>query len=393
MHIKYVGSEELGTTKINSNTKVVVLSGAVVVASTAIDDYPRLNSMYIDSIGYEIGRTLLYAYASHDIEIVGESGSIINGGGFGCRVDERAGAHPGLIRFVNCKNITLKNLALVDSPCWAVQFMNCENIVVENVSIVSKWGGCNNGIDLISCKNVRINNCVLDTGDACVSIKTITELPCENVLIENCIMSSEFSALKLGTESVGDFRDIIFRNCTIRRAECCAIEIVPTDGGSVDGLTVENIDIKSATGPIFVANGTRNASFISGITSKTQSSISNVILKNIKADVHISESQLYGDGRGDCVFLSGTKNKKLKNLTIEDCTFKMPGGKVKDKAYVMQELKDEYPEYYILGVAPASGIYVRHADGVSLKNVTIEIKEDDNRKKVVFDDTINYVVE
>ncbi len=394
MRIKYIRSEELGTTKISSGTKVVIAAGAVVLASTAIVDYPRLNNMYIDSMGHENGRTLFYANGSCDIQIVGENGSIINGGGFGCRVDDRANSRPGLIRFVNCKNVKLENLSLVDSPCWAVQFMNCENVIVEKVSIVSKWGGCNNGIDLISCKNVKISNCTFDTGDACVAVKTITKEPCENIVIENCTMSSDFSVLKIGTESVGDFKDIVFRNCVVKRAECCAIEVVPTDGGSVNGLTIDNVNIKSATGPIFIANGTRNASFVGAPVSGLPSSISNVFLKNIQADVHISESQLYGGaGCGDCVFISGTKSQRIKNIVIENSQFNMPGGKIKDKSYVVQELKDEYPEYYILGVAPASGIYVRHADGVSLKNIIIEIKEDDNRKKVVFDDTTNYIVE
>lgn len=385
MQVQYILSKETGTIKIASNTKIVVRKGAVISSSLNIDDYLDSGDFYVDVLGRESGRTLFYAKDKHDFEILGEDGSAINGRGSSWFSNEASNRRPGLIRLVNCKNVKLRNLVMIDSPCWAIQLSNCENVEIENVNIISKWGACNTGINVDSCKNVHISNCVFDLGDSCVAIKTTTISSCENILVENCIFSTNWSAFLIGTETVGDIKNVSFKNNLIRRADGCVIKIVPTDGGNVENVLVDNIDVKSGTGPVFIANGKRNARYYGNDGSESGSSISDVILRNIKADIYLNESPLYG-GCGDCVFISGNETVRLKNILIEDCYFKMPGGKTLDEEYAVQELADQYPDYYILGVAPASCMYVRHVDGVTIKNVEIDLKEYDKREKIVFED-------
>lgn len=51
------------------------------------------------------------------------------------------------------------------------------------------------------------------------------------------------------------------------------------------------------------------------------------------------------------------------------------------------ETAQSYPEVYVYGrVLPAKGIYFRHAENVTLENVTVETYRPDTREDFVFDD-------
>jgi hypothetical protein len=53
------------------------------------------------------------------------------------------------------------------------------------------------------------------------------------------------------------------------------------------------------------------------------------------------------------------------------------------------EKKAAYPEFSMFGELPAWGLYVRHVDGLTLKNISLRIEEQDYRHAVIFDDVKN----
>ena len=50
------------------------------------------------------------------------------------------------------------------------------------------------------------------------------------------------------------------------------------------------------------------------------------------------------------------------------------------------EVPKKYPEFSMFGELPAWGFYVRHVEGLKIKNVNIKIKKGDYRPAFVFDD-------
>ena len=50
------------------------------------------------------------------------------------------------------------------------------------------------------------------------------------------------------------------------------------------------------------------------------------------------------------------------------------------------EVENQYPEFSMFGELPAWGLYVRHVEGLTLKNVTVIAKDKDYRPAYVFDD-------
>jgi hypothetical protein len=51
------------------------------------------------------------------------------------------------------------------------------------------------------------------------------------------------------------------------------------------------------------------------------------------------------------------------------------------------ENEANYPEFSMFGELPAWGFYIRHAEGVKLKNVTVSYLKEDFRPAFVVDDT------
>lgn len=57
-----------------------------------------------------------------------------------------------------------------------------------------------------------------------------------------------------------------------------------------------------------------------------------------------------------------------------------------DDPYNVPEMVSEYPEPSILGILPAYGIYARHVDGLTMKNVSLNYIVEDTRPAIVLDD-------
>ena len=255
---------------------------------------------------------------------------------------------------------------------------NCENVTIERVQIVSLWCISNYGIDIDCCRHIVINDCVINSYDDAVVLKSTKNIPAYDINISNCNINSQWAAFKIGTESVGDIKDVKFKNIAGEWANGCIVKMVPTDGGSIKNIEISDVCFGQSIGLIFIANGERKWSYYKGETSEKFSTIEDVKLKRISIKQAI-ETKLPNPFIKGCVFISGTKKHKIKNVIIEDCEFAVSGGEEKveksGKRFEVEELKKQYPEYYALGVPPAYGAYLRHIDSVILRNVKFNLKK------------------
>jgi len=93
---------------------------------------------------------------------------------------------------------------------WSLHATYCENVVIKNLTIRST-GGNGDGIDIDSCRYVRIEGCDISTGDDCISIKSGRGYEAykllktsEDVVISNCTMAdSIFACIGIGSETSG----------------------------------------------------------------------------------------------------------------------------------------------------------------------------------------------
>lgn len=126
-----------------------------------------------------------------------------------------------MINLYRSRNIVIRDISIVNSPSWNIHPVDCENVLIDGVSIVNpKLSPNTDGIDPESCRNVRISNCYISTGDDCIVIKSgykyIADHPfgvCENITITNCVFGFGHGGVAIGSETAGGVRNVTASNC------------------------------------------------------------------------------------------------------------------------------------------------------------------------------------
>ena len=377
------GTYICGTLFLRNNLTVRLEKGAYIIGSMDFDDYSDDVNLFIDAVGGERGKALIYGEGVENFRIYGDG--IINGRG-GLFKDDHPGAasRPFLVRIKDCRNVSFEGITLQDGAAWNFHIMNCDNVTVKGITIKSHVNANNDGIDIDASRDCLIENCFIDTGDDAICFKTTVDRPCRNITVRGCTLSSNWAAIKIGTESVGDFENINISDVFIYDTNGCAIKIVPVDGANVRNVKIENIRFENSTGPIFIANGNRLRQYHQGNFRTEPGQIENVTIKNLSSDCINAVGTTYqGEDWGNaksCIVVSGTPDKPVKNLYLSDFTVKMAGGCNVYEMHEIPEMGKRYPEFHNFGVLPAWGVYTRHTDGLVTENISLELKDDDVRE-------------
>src|SRR6185295_3725947 len=121
---------------------------------------------------------------------------------------------PNFITTYRCKNILIEGVTIVRSPMWEIHPTLSDNITVRGVSI-STHGPNNDGCDPESSRDILIENCVFDTGDDCIAIKSgrnndgrRVNVASENIIVRNCTMKDGHGGVVIGSEISGDCRNV-----------------------------------------------------------------------------------------------------------------------------------------------------------------------------------------
>lgn len=132
---------------------------------------------------------LICAIRAHDIAIVGEAGAVIDGQDCFDALGEECYRGPHGIRIFACRNVTLQGYTLRNSANWAHAVYATQRLTVEKVRVE----GGHDGINLRSCDDVRIADCVLHCGDDCIA----GDDNCR-VTVSRCEMNTACSAFRYG---------------------------------------------------------------------------------------------------------------------------------------------------------------------------------------------------
>ena len=248
-----------GPLRLKSNVTLYLESGAVLLGSPRIEDYPEQPSSYPSRSSSQFTRrSLIFAEKVENVAI--EGGGIIDGQGA-----SPAFHHPGmtesfrplLLRFSECRKVRVKDVTLRNSAMWVQIYLACDNVLIDGITVASRVNANNDGIDIDESTNVRIANCNIWSGDDAVCLKSSSLRGCRNVVVDNCTISSLCSALKLGTDSSGGFQNITITNCAIYDTGIAGIALECVDGGTLDRVLVSNIAMENVGGAIFLRLGLR----------------------------------------------------------------------------------------------------------------------------------------
>jgi polygalacturonase len=168
---------------------------------------------------------------------------------------------PRVINLYRCRNVLIEGVTIVDSPSWTVHPVGCENLVVNGISIINPESGPNtDGVNPESCRNVRIANCFIDTGDDCITLKSgedeegrLKARPTENVTITNCVMYKGHGAVVIGSEMSGGVRNVAASNIVcVGTDRAVRIKSTRGRGGVVENIRFSNFVVENVAEPIYI---------------------------------------------------------------------------------------------------------------------------------------------
>lgn len=388
-----------GTIFFRSNVSIYLDAGATLLGSKNLGDYPKTICEYRSYTDNYTVRSLIYAEKVDNISIMG-MGTVDGQGAafnhFQTKEDPGYKQRPYMFRFIECKNIKVRDITIINSPMWVQHYLACEDVLIDGITVNSFVAWNNDGIDIDSCSEVRISNCNINSGDDAIVLKATSDRPCKNVVVTNCIISSHCNAFKLGTESNGGFMNIAFNNSVIHSTRLAGIALEMVDGGNLERISIDNISMENCGTAIFIRLGNRARPFLSkgpggGNAAWTLDNKKDAIIPGmgLLSDVMISNIQATGIGKVGCS-ITGIPDHPVQNITLKNVRIEYIGGGTSDLIdRDIPEVEKNYPEYGMFGTLPSYGFYVRHANNIRFENLELEYKDKDHRPAVIFEDVQN----
>ena len=116
-----------------------------------------------------------------------------------------------MIEFAGCTNLRIEDVRIENASGWTLRPINCDQVFIRGIMIRNPVIGPNtDGIDPTGCRNVFISDCLIDTGDDAICLKSENPYGGEvrvskNITITNCVLTCCCNGLKFGTATRGGF--------------------------------------------------------------------------------------------------------------------------------------------------------------------------------------------
>jgi polygalacturonase len=222
---------------------------------------------------------------------------------------------PQFVQPYRCTNVLIEGVRVINSPMWELNPVLCTNVIVRRVRIETH-GPNNDGCDPESCKDVLIEDCLFDTGDDCIAVKSGRNadgrrlaVPSENIVIRGCRMKEGHGGITLGSEISGGVRNLYAENCTLDSPNLD--HALRFKNNAVRGGLLENIFFRNITvGQVAHAVLTVDFNYEEGAKGKFTPVVRNLSVENLKS----GKSRYALD-------VQGFSNAPVYDLRLKDCTF------------------------------------------------------------------------
>ena len=348
------GRWRTGGIRLLSNVNLYVEAGATLLFSTDPADYLPVVRTRFEGNDVLNFRPLIYAYQAENVAVTGE-GTLDGGGGndnwwawsgieeFGYRegvpnenraisrlraqaeagvpVEERvygegSGLRPAFIETYACSRVLIEGVTVTNAPFWSLHPLLSEDVVVRGVTVESQ-GPNNDGCDPESCDRVLIEDCVFDTRDDCIAIKSgrgrdgiVDGTPCQNVVVRRCTMRRGIGGVAIGSETSADVKNVFVEDLTMTDPSIERVFFIKSStyrGGTVENVHVRNIE---AAGTSFSAIHLTYIYLQTNADGPYRPTFRDISIENVDVG-----------GGPSAIRLVGYPGNPISDVTIRDCTF------------------------------------------------------------------------
>ncbi len=355
-----------GTITLGSNMTLKIDPAGTLFGTSDVNAYPVLTPKKTKN-GQLLNcrKALIFADGVSHLTIDGGGTGTINGNGAannwkGNQIKEFL--RPMAIFIVESSGVNLQNLKVVNGATWAVVSMENQNVRIGHFNVDTRMGITHDGIDIVDGSDIVLDDVTVASGDDAICLKSGVASGLHDVSVLNSnIVSSQTNGLKFGTASVGPLTNIVFDNITINNVGKAAMAIESVDGSKISDITFQNIQFHHAATAFFVILGWRGDQ-----TKPNIGSISGIHFNDITGD---TMTQVWGSG------FSGTELNsqvsRINDITFDNVNVTFKGG-LNVAPPQPPEYFGQYPDPDQLnqksgGNLPASGLYFRHAKGISIQ--------------------------
>jgi len=222
---------------------------------------------------------------------------------------------PAFIEPYRCKNVLIEGVTIRNAPFWAMHPTLCTNVTIRRVTVISS-GPNNDGCDPESCRDVLIEDCIFETGDDCIALKSgrnqdgrRVNVPIENVVIRGCRMKAGHGGLTVGSEVSGGARNIFAEKNQLDSPDLergLRLKTNSARGGFIENVFARDIEIGSVQlAPIEI-----------DLRYQDESGQFPPVVRNIIVERMRSAKSRYG------IYIRGLEQSPVRAVTLRDCAFR-----------------------------------------------------------------------
>jgi polygalacturonase len=287
---------------------------------------------------------------------------------------------PSILAFVDSKNILVSDITMVDPACWTQVYIESDSIIIRNIKVhTGNLTPNRDGIDIVDCHNVLIEDCDIKSEDDGICFKSGSEYGCRDVIVRNCIIDklnvNAGNCFKLGTDGLGSFMNFEVSGLILKNAhQNSALVIESMDGAVIDNINISDCEISNSGQAVFILLADRKRT-VPGRKTRI-GTISNIHFKNIRGK---------GFTKQYPSIITGIRGHNIQNVTFENLDLELKGG-INTTDQKVKEYDGKYPEGSKFGNTNAYAFFIRHTDYAEFINCKISSEQPDARNWLVQED-------
>jgi hypothetical protein len=278
-----------------------------------------------------------------------------------------------MIIFSACRNVTIEDVLITNSPFWAVHFADCDSVRVSRIRLFNNIMVPNgDGLDFTSCRNVIVSDCDIRAGDDAIVFTGYDhhfDLPgfkgirhsSENATVTNCTLVSRSSGIRIGGLDQNTMRNYVFSNLTIAGSNR-GIGVFQRDEGSIEDMTFSNIVIHTRlhTGDWW---GHGEPIHVSAVRVSEKGPIGRI--KGLKF------SHIVATGESG-ILVYGTQESVIEDVSFEDVDFRLNDSPLNPTAGGNFDFRPVFDPRLSLFAHDVPAFFAQHVKNLRLRDLSIE---------------------